>query len=154
VTIRFKIYKGQELVATRDLDDSIIKVGRMPSAHLCLPDSTVARMQAVLEVVKGQITVIDLGSASGTLLNGQKVAKAAVNYGDELRMGNMRIVVEDASTGGEDLEEVGRRLATVRDAAQRLVREGKMNEAVELVRSRAGIGDEEAKAYADGLRGT
>ncbi len=38
VPLTLKVYKGDELVASRDYDRDIIKIGRLSSAHLCLDD--------------------------------------------------------------------------------------------------------------------
>jgi hypothetical protein len=67
---------------------SVIKVGRIPSAMLRIDNESVSRMHAVIEVSPKEILVIDLGSASGTLVNGARVTKMKLNVGDVLRFGN------------------------------------------------------------------
>ena len=76
VSMTFKIYQGETLVRTETLNQDIIKVGKLPSSHLRIEDENVSRMHAVIEVTSpDEIYIIDLGSASGTVVNGKKVNK-------------------------------------------------------------------------------
>jgi TonB family protein len=98
IPISFKIYSGtggDELVRTESLTQDIIKVGKLQSSHLRIDDDNVSRMHAVIEVTSPtEVFIIDLGSASGTVVNGKKVNKAQLNSGDELTLGGSRVVVE------------------------------------------------------------
>ncbi|MCB9662247.1 MAG: TonB family protein [Sandaracinaceae bacterium] len=95
IPISFKIYAGDELVRTESLTQDIIKVGKLQSSHLRIDDDNVSRMHAVIEVTSPtEVFIIDLGSASGTVVNGKKVNKAQLNSGDELTLGGSRVVVE------------------------------------------------------------
>ena len=83
IPISFKIYSGDQLVRTESLTQDIIKVGKLQSSHLRIDDDNVSRMHAVIEVTSPtEVFIIDLGSASGTIVNGKKVNKAALNSGD------------------------------------------------------------------------
>lgn len=95
VPITFKIYKGDELLRTETLTQDIIKVGKLPSSHLQIEDDNVSRMHAVIEVSSPEeIFIIDLGSAAGTIVNGTKVNKTQLESGDEILLGDTRVVVE------------------------------------------------------------
>ncbi len=95
VSITFQIYQGGELVRTETLTEEVIKVGRLPSSHLRLDDDNVSRMHSVIEVGgPDDVYIIDLGSASGTIVNGQKVNKTKLQSGDEVQLGETRLVVE------------------------------------------------------------
>jgi TonB family protein len=95
IPISFKIYSGDQLVRTESLTQDIIKVGKLQSSHLRIDDDNVSRMHAVIEVTSPtEVFIIDLGSASGTIVNGKKVNKAQLNSGDELTLGGSRVVVE------------------------------------------------------------
>jgi len=95
VTMTFKIYEGEELIRTETLSQDIIKVGKLPSSHLRIDDDNVSRMHAVIEVTgPDEIFIIDLGSASGTIVNGKKVNKSQLANGDEINLGDARVVVE------------------------------------------------------------
>jgi TonB family protein len=93
-TLTLNIYRGDELVETKTLAQDVIKIGKLKSSHLCLEDEAVARMHAVIEVSGNDVRVIDLGSSTGTLLNGSPIDKnASVNQGDQLGFGPYRIEV-------------------------------------------------------------
>lgn len=97
----FQIYRGEELIRTEQLAQDIIKVGKLPSSHLRIDDDNVSRMHAVIEVTApDEIFIIDLGSASGTIVNGKKVNKCKLQSGDEILLGDTRVVVQIA---GADL---------------------------------------------------
>ena len=98
IPLRLLIYKGDALVETREFNREMIKIGRMSSAHLYVDDDKVSRIHAVLNVESAeQISIVDMGSIEGTFLNGKRVNKGQVKFGDEIRVGNTRIVVEDGS---------------------------------------------------------
>lgn len=100
VTLTFSIYKGDQLVRTEQLSQNVIKVGKLPSSHLRIDDDNVSRMHAVIEVTSpSEIFIIDLGSASGTVVNGKKVNKTQLNDGDEIQLGGSRIVVKLGAAG-------------------------------------------------------
>ena len=76
----------------------MVKIGTLPSSHLLLDDPFVSRMHAVIEVTdyKGgwrNVTIIDLGSADGTIVNGKKINLSALKGGDIITLGRTRILV-------------------------------------------------------------
>src|SRR5512146_2398323 len=93
--ITLKIFRGNELVRTEQFNREIIKIGRLSSAHLVLDDERVSRIHSVIEVAPdGAVSVIDMGSAEGTFVNGRRVSRGAIRTGDQITVGGMRIVVE------------------------------------------------------------
>ena len=97
VPLTLKVFKGDQLVATKDFDRDIIKIGRLASAHLTLEDDKVARIHAVIDVAHdGSLSVTDMGTTEGTLLNGKRVMKSTIAFGDSLTLGGTTIVVEKA----------------------------------------------------------
>ncbi len=101
VPLTFRIFKGDQLVREERLSLSVIKLGKVPSAHLKLDDETVSRMHAIIEVNgPGDVSIIDLGSTKGTFVNGQKVNKAKLQSGDTIVVGETRI--ELAIGAGEE----------------------------------------------------
>lgn len=98
VPLTLKVYKGDELVATKEYDREIIKIGRLSSAHLCLDDEKVSRIHSVIEVgAGGALSIIDMGSVEGTYVNGKRVNKGSLTFGDEIRVGATTIKVESPS---------------------------------------------------------
>ncbi|NOY90109.1 MAG: FHA domain-containing protein, partial [Deltaproteobacteria bacterium] len=103
IPMTFRIFSGEELVRTEELQQDIIKVGKLPSSHLRIDDDNVSRMHAVIEVSgPDEIFIIDLGSASGTVVNGKKVNKCKLENGDEILLGDTRVEVEIGAVGAED----------------------------------------------------
>lgn len=106
----FRIFKGDQLLREERLTQPVIKVGKLSSSHLRLDDESVSRMHAVIEVSgPGDISIIDLGSTKGTIVNGQKVNKARLQDGDLILLGDLKI---EFSVGQEEAaeEEVPTRL--------------------------------------------
>ncbi len=98
IPLTLKVFKGEELIASKDFDRDIIKIGRLSSAHLCLDDEKVSRIHSVIEVgADGALSIIDMGSVEGTWVNGKRVNKGALAFGDEVKVGNTSIRVENAA---------------------------------------------------------
>ena len=90
--LRVEILDDDEVVETLELDEDKIKVGKLATSQLHLDDPDVSRIHAVLERRDGgEYQVIDLGSASGTYLNGEKISKATAVDGDDLRFGDTTV---------------------------------------------------------------
>ncbi len=78
-----------------------VLVGRQPPANILLDDDSVSRRHAELEATSAGVTVRDLGSANGTLLNGEPLDQTPVPLepGDQLQFGVVEMVFEtDASS--------------------------------------------------------
>jgi pSer/pThr/pTyr-binding forkhead associated (FHA) protein len=100
IPLSIKIFQGDQLVATKDYDRDIIKIGRLSSAHLCLEDDKVSRIHSVLEVGNdGALNIIDMGSVEGTWVNGKRVTKGTLKFGDEIKVGNTRLIIEARQPG-------------------------------------------------------
>src|SRR5262245_59520809 len=92
IPLTFQIYKGSQPIRTEKLTQGAIKVGKLASCHLRIDDEAVSRMHAVIEITApDQIHVVDLGSRSGTFLNGRKIQKEELRSGDELKLGDTRV---------------------------------------------------------------
>jgi pSer/pThr/pTyr-binding forkhead associated (FHA) protein len=100
--LTFKVTRNGELLSVEKFEQETIKIGRLSSAHLRLNDEKVSRIHAVVEVSDGgEVSVIDMGSTEGTFVNGEKINKAVLRPGDEVRVGDTCLVfVEEES---EDL---------------------------------------------------
>ena len=92
--ITFDVYVNDALVRSETLDKDIIKIGKLPSNHLFLDTEGVSRMHAVIEVSSdGKVFIMDLGSAAGTLVDGNKVNKAQLIDGSMLTFGSCMVKV-------------------------------------------------------------
>jgi len=98
LTITFKITKNGELLKEEALTQDVIKIGRMASSHLQIDDEDISRMHAVIEVTgPEEVSIIDLGSATGTLVNGKKVNKSPLANGDKVALGSVEMDVSFAA---------------------------------------------------------
>jgi TonB family protein len=98
VTLTLRVFKDGAFVAAKDYDRDTIKIGRLSTAHLCLDDEKVSRIHSVIEVAPdGALSITDMGSVEGTFVNGKRVNKVAIQFGDEVRVGNTTIKVEKAN---------------------------------------------------------
>ncbi|QRO00985.1 adventurous gliding motility protein GltG [Archangium violaceum] len=96
VPLTLKVFKGDTLVTAKDFERDIIKIGRLASAHLCLEDEKVSRIHSVIEVAAdGSLSIIDMGSVEGTYVNGKRVNKGQLVFGDEIKVGGTTIRLEN-----------------------------------------------------------
>ena len=76
-----------------------LSVGRLAGSDILLSGNAVSRRHALLTCSEDGVSVADVGSHGGTFVNGEKIsASARLKPGDEIRIGNARIVV----VGGAD----------------------------------------------------
>ncbi|WP_309893303.1 adventurous gliding motility protein GltG [Archangium sp.] len=96
VPLTLKVFKGDTLVTSKDFERDIIKIGRLASAHLCLEDDKVSRIHSVIEVsADGSLSIIDMGSVEGTYVNGKRVNKGQLSFGDEIKVGGTTLRLEN-----------------------------------------------------------
>jgi TonB family protein len=111
IPLKLTVYKGSDLALEQTFERDIVKIGRLASAHLKLDDAKVSRIHAVIESSAGgaEYSIIDMGSTEGTFLNGEKVSKEKLTDGDEIRLGDSRIVVSLSETSGAPAQAVSSR---------------------------------------------
>jgi uncharacterized RDD family membrane protein YckC/predicted nucleic acid-binding Zn ribbon protein len=69
-------------------------VGRSRDCDVVVRDATVSRAHALVAVTGGRVTVQDLGSSNGTLVNGQRVhEETELGDGDQVRLGRVRMTL-------------------------------------------------------------
>ena len=74
-------------------EEPVLKVGRLEKSHLRLDHPDVSRIHAVMENDADGLTLIDLGSAGGTQVNGAPITKAHLAGGDVIAVGPFQLVV-------------------------------------------------------------
>ena len=81
-----------------------VVVGRGSEADLRINDPGVSRRHAEFRVAGGRgapsVSVADLGSTNGTLVDGQRVTEAALHDGSTVRVGNTELTVVFSPEGG------------------------------------------------------
>lgn len=98
ISFSFHLFRDGELVREQQLAvdvPGVVKIGKLESSHLRIEDDeNVSRMHALIEVSSPtEVHVLDLGSAKGTVLNGEVVKKARLGDGAELTLGDTTIRV-------------------------------------------------------------
>jgi hypothetical protein len=86
--------RGPLVVAEPPHDAALegLVIGRNPDCDLVVMDPTVSRRHAELRREGGRWVLADLGSSNGTRVNGWRVRRATVGVGDELMLGDQRLV--------------------------------------------------------------
>ena len=97
---KLKIFlaSGQEI--THDLPEETTTIGRLPENALQIEDASVSSSHAEIFADEDRFFVRDLGSTNGTFINGEKIDKALLHEGDEVRFGTVltRFGVSQAPT--------------------------------------------------------
>ena len=73
---RFVLEVGQQCV-----------VGRALECDFVLADAKVSRRHARFECAPDKVVLIDLGSANGTVINGERIRQKVLDPGDYMRIG-------------------------------------------------------------------
>lgn len=88
-TLRYRLGDGPEHVVVWDTVE--ITVGRHPGQDLVVPDGDVSREHSVFRRERSSFVVEDRGTALGTRVNGQRVRSAALDPGDVVEIGRLRV---------------------------------------------------------------
>src|SRR5690349_15288157 len=103
VALTFALYQNEALVRRETVTQDIVKVGKDPKSHLRVDDELASRMHAVIEVAGPEdITLIDLGNEPGTMVNGARVNKCKLHVGDQIQVGDTKIILESAEAAGAE----------------------------------------------------
>lgn len=162
--IRRLRYRNQDI----DLPLGRFVIGRGADAQLSLDDPLVSRHHAALTVTSTGVSVEDLGSRNGTLVNDARIGGVTVLVaGDHVTIGSQRMELLDAG-GGSSADRVTRvavtrrfdRLGIVGELARKALGLGRADEAerligqalrdiVEEVESGADLNDDQTTKAAD-----
>lgn len=77
-----------------ELNEGTFAVGRNASCQLSLDDPLVSRRHAVFEVTPSGVTIEDLASRNGVIVNGHRIdAKVNLNVGDRILIGSQELTL-------------------------------------------------------------
>ncbi len=105
-TTFFKAFVNYQLVLFGDyapydryqIDSTEIFIGRDPKkCQIVLDDPEVSTVHAVLRKTQIDVTLEDLNSSNGTILNGERINKAHLSTGDEFVIGSTSFTLETKS---------------------------------------------------------
>lgn len=90
-----------EIINEYPINEKSITIGRKHENDIQLNDLTVSGRHALVTLVDPeQVYVEDLGSTNGTLVNGNHIKKAALNFGDIIQVGHHQFTLL-SDTGGK-----------------------------------------------------
>lgn len=90
---RLVIKSLQDGLRVFDISTDRVLVGRGDDVDLLLPNISVSRHHAQLNVDASAVTIEDLKSSNGTLVNGKRItARTSLASGDEISMGKFTLV--------------------------------------------------------------
>ena len=69
-----------------------ILIGRHENADIRIPDMSVSRYHAILNVADGKWTITDIGSKSGVYVNGVHVEQKRLRENDVITVGERRLI--------------------------------------------------------------
>jgi two-component system cell cycle response regulator len=98
----FIVLAGESLGQMFRVGQPEVVMGRAADAGIRLQDDGVSRRHARIVMTEGEVCIEDLGSANGTLLNGQPIRRAVLRDGDKIQMGSTTIL---KFTYADELEE-------------------------------------------------
>jgi pSer/pThr/pTyr-binding forkhead associated (FHA) protein len=86
------VKRGPNTGSRFTIDRSPVSAGRHPASDIFLDDITVSRRHAEFCCEKGQFCIVDVGSLNGIYVNRQPVDSATLATGDEIQIGNFRLI--------------------------------------------------------------
>lgn len=99
MSIYLRIVQGRPEGQCLTLTDGEYIVGYGPECHIQLKSAWVSRQHCILRVNSNQVVLRDLGSTSGTILNGQPVySEQPLIDGDRISIGPLVLQIEFKET--------------------------------------------------------
>jgi predicted component of type VI protein secretion system len=87
-----------------ELNEGTFAVGRNASCQLSLDDPLVSRRHAIFELQGGGVTIEDLNSRNGVIVNGHRIeAKVNLNVGDRILIGSQELTLLAARDGAGNM---------------------------------------------------
>ncbi len=77
---------------TIPLDRPVINIGRRLDNDIVIEDSRVSRIHAQIRQRFGRFMLYDLGSRSGTIVNGQRIVECVLQPGDVITLGGSQLL--------------------------------------------------------------
>src|SRR5215207_3063111 len=81
------VLQGTNVGEMHKIEGPELVIGRAVSAAVRLNDDGISRRHCRVLSIGGQVIIEDLGSANGTLVNGEMIQQHALKEGDKIRLG-------------------------------------------------------------------
>ena len=98
------IIQGPDHGKAFEIDGQTSVIGRDPASDVPLRDPGVSRRHARLDLQGERYVIRDTGSANGTFVNGMRVEEAAIQPGDQIRLGNTILAVGLPTAEGAEVD--------------------------------------------------
>ena len=105
MVLTFEIFHGDNFVRREELRAESVTIGKGPAAMLRIEDPALQDLHAVLNVNDdGSVQLLDLVGDSSTTVNGEPVSNVSLNSGDQIAIGELRVMVRitDESAFADD----------------------------------------------------
>jgi pSer/pThr/pTyr-binding forkhead associated (FHA) protein len=80
---------------TVPIEGKLVTIGRSPASTIVIDDKAASRKHCLIKVDGATCTLVDLGSANGTLVNGAKVKDHALSNDDRIEIGKTILVFKE-----------------------------------------------------------
>ena len=86
-----RVFKGNQLIEVKQFELDQIVIGRKADVGLDLDAEEVSAIHCMIELRDGGYYICDLGSSTGTFINGTSTLDSPLNSGDDIGVGPFRI---------------------------------------------------------------
>ena len=98
--MQIAVYRGRQLRSTHPVGRRPLIVGRSKECDIVVKHAVVSRRHLELAPADGGLDAIDLDTANGTFVRGERITRKRVVPGDRIELGNWVLVVERADDLG------------------------------------------------------
>lgn len=97
------INRNDTMLGSRFIERTRLTIGRAGSNDIRLDDPSVSKLHAQVEIVGNDHILLDLGSANGTFVNGERISRHLLRHGDRIDVCEFQIRYVDhrSVVGGE-----------------------------------------------------
>lgn len=81
------IISGEDMGRRYELGNTEVSIGRADTCTICVPTDQVSRKHCTVQGILGRYFIVDNRSTNGTFVNEQKVERAKLVDGDQIRVG-------------------------------------------------------------------
>jgi signal transduction histidine kinase/pSer/pThr/pTyr-binding forkhead associated (FHA) protein len=111
---RLILIKGADEGRQFELTQAVHSVGRDSSSSIRLHDTEVSRRHAEFRLVNGAFCLVDVGSANGTFVNGQRIQDARfLEPGDRIQIGQTILVYSAGPTEAQENSDLADRIDVI-----------------------------------------